>query len=119
MEPFGEYLKREREARSISLEEISEFTRIRKVFLEAIERSDLDKLPPNVIVKGFLQSYAKYLGLDMADVFLRFQNYLEGLRNTEGIEYPITKESYLSKPFLVMLILVLVFFFGFFIYMIF
>jgi cytoskeletal protein RodZ len=119
VEPFGEYLKKERESRSISLEEISKSTKIRKVFLEAIERSDLDKLPPDVIVKGFLRSYAEYLGLDMVDVVLRFQNHLEYLRNEEEIEYPPYKKSYLSKSYLVILILILVFVFGFFMFVIF
>jgi cytoskeletal protein RodZ len=62
--PFGEQLKREREMRGVSLEEISVATRIAPRFLEAIENEQWDQLPGGVFNRGFIRSVARYLGLD-------------------------------------------------------
>ena len=61
---FGEHLKREREMRGVSLEEISAATRISTRFLEAIENEQWDQLPGGVFNRGFIRSIARYLGLD-------------------------------------------------------
>lgn len=62
--PFGEHLKREREMRGVSLEEISAATRISTRFLEAIESDQWDQLPGGVFNRGFIRSIARFLGLD-------------------------------------------------------
>jgi transcriptional regulator with XRE-family HTH domain len=78
LESLGKYLKKERELRNISLRDVSRNTRVREQFIQALEEDRLDLLPPPTIVKGFLQSYAKYVGLDMNAVLLRFQALLKG-----------------------------------------
>ena len=61
---FGERLKRERELREVTLEEITAHTRIGPRFLEALENEDWEKLPGGVFNRGFVRSVARYLGLD-------------------------------------------------------
>ncbi len=61
---FGERLKRERELREISLEELSKSTRISSRFLDALENEDWKKLPGGVFGHGFVRTIARYLGLD-------------------------------------------------------
>jgi cytoskeletal protein RodZ len=61
---FGEQLKREREMRGVSLEEISVATRIAPRFLEALENEQWEQLPGGVFNRGFIRSVARYLGLD-------------------------------------------------------
>jgi cytoskeleton protein RodZ len=61
---FGERLKRERELREVTLEEITSATRIGPRFLEALENEDWEKLPGGVFNRGFVRSVARYLGLD-------------------------------------------------------
>src|SRR5580692_7248715 len=61
---FGERLKRERELREVTLEEITAHTRIGPRFLEALENEDWGKLPGGVFNRGFVRSVARYLGLD-------------------------------------------------------
>jgi cytoskeleton protein RodZ len=61
---FGEGLKREREMRGVSLDEISAATRIATRFLNAIEREQWDQLPGGVFNRGFVRAVARYLGLD-------------------------------------------------------
>lgn len=62
--PFGEQLKREREMRGVSIEEISAATRISTRFLEALEHDQWEKLPGGVFNRGFIRSVALFLGLD-------------------------------------------------------
>ncbi len=62
--PFGEQLKRERELRGVSLEEVAAATRIAPRFLEALENEQWDKLPGGVFNRGFIRAVGRYLGLD-------------------------------------------------------
>src|SRR5215470_15032892 len=61
---FGERLKREREMREVSLNEVTVATRISVRFLEALENEDWEKLPGGVFNRGFVRAVARYLGLD-------------------------------------------------------
>jgi cytoskeletal protein RodZ len=61
---FGEELKRERNLREISLEEIAAATKISMRLLTALEASDLSRLPAPVFTRGFIRAYCLYLGLD-------------------------------------------------------
>lgn len=83
MEPLGKYLKEERELQNLSLEEVAEFTKIRKQFLNAIEEDSYELLPPAIYVKGYLTAYARYLGINPNEVVLRYQKYLEELTISE------------------------------------
>ncbi len=64
MTGFGEYLRREREMRGVSLEEISAATKISIRFLQAVENEELSKLPGGIFTRSFVRTYARYLGLD-------------------------------------------------------
>jgi cytoskeleton protein RodZ len=61
---FGGHLRREREMRGVSLEEISTATRIGVRFLEALENEQWDRLPGGVFNRGFIRAVARFLGLD-------------------------------------------------------
>ena len=72
-ESLGEYLKRERELRQISLEEVAEGTKIAIYRLRTMEADRWEKLPAEIFVKGFIKSYAEFIGLVPEDVILRYQ----------------------------------------------
>ncbi len=93
MESPGEYLKREREIRGISLEDISGATKIRARLLNAIENNDFDALPAAPFVKGFIQAYCNYLGLDAQDALLRYESYARGIEEKKTAALAIEKES--------------------------
>jgi len=57
-------LKRERELRGITLQEISDSTKINIRYLRDLEEDRLDNLPGTFFVKGIIRSFAKYIGLD-------------------------------------------------------
>lgn len=84
MESPGEYLKREREMRGVALEDISHTTKIRVGLLSAIEKNDFDALPAAPFVKGFIQAYCKYLGLDEHDALLRYEAYIRSITENEA-----------------------------------
>jgi len=65
---FGEHLKRERELREVTLQEITSATRIGTRFLEALENEDWEQLPGGVFNRGFVRSIARFLGLDEEDL---------------------------------------------------
>jgi cytoskeleton protein RodZ len=60
---FGELLKRERELREVSLNELTVKTRVPPKFLEALENEEWGKLPGGVFNRGFVRAIARYLGL--------------------------------------------------------
>lgn len=61
---FGEILKREREMREVTLNEVAVATRIAPRFLEAFEREEWEKLPGGAFNRGFVRAIARYLGLN-------------------------------------------------------
>jgi cytoskeletal protein RodZ len=61
---LGEELRRAREARKISLREISEHTRITMRHLEAIEADDYRNLPGGIFNKSFIKAYARHIHFD-------------------------------------------------------
>jgi cytoskeleton protein RodZ len=64
LESLGARLKKEREQRKITLDDISLSTKIAPRFLVAIEEEQFDQLPGGIFNKGFVRSYAHYLGID-------------------------------------------------------
>ena len=106
---FGESLRKERELRGITLEEISEHTKVHTRFLEAIEQDDLSVLPAKAFAKGFLRSYARMVGLDEDQVITNFE-YCHHTMQPE--EYSDTRTKYPSGssrhrlPFFVFLLII-------------
>lgn len=65
---IGESLRKLREERGFSLEQIAAETKIRSRLLRAIEENDFDQLPGGVFRRSFVLQYAKYLGADPEEV---------------------------------------------------
>lgn len=64
MGSFGERLRREREMRGVSLDDIADATKIGTRLLRAMEEEHFELLPGGIFNKGFVRAYAKYLGLN-------------------------------------------------------
>jgi curved DNA-binding protein CbpA len=75
----GSYLKNIREMKGITLDEISQKTRIKISYLKALEDEDFKQLPAEVFARGFLRAYAKYLAIDPEVVSrsYKFKNHNE------------------------------------------
>lgn len=61
---LGEKLRQAREERDISISEVAEQTRISPLYIEAIENDDYSPLPGGIFNKGFVKSFAKFVGVD-------------------------------------------------------
>src|SRR5512146_1226580 len=72
MDSIGRYLKRTREARAMSVEEISRATRIPVASIEKIEADHFDDLPGEVFVRGFLKAYERAVSLPVDEVLARY-----------------------------------------------
>lgn len=77
---LGEKLKKLRGEGRISLVEISRQTKVQVKYLEYLESGAYEKLPADVYVKGFLRSYAQYLGVDEKHL-LKMYGREKGIRN--------------------------------------
>lgn len=72
MASLGQELRRERELRGISLNEISDSTKISIRYLRALENDKLEILPGKFFTKGIIRAYAKYLGLEEESVLNKY-----------------------------------------------
>jgi cytoskeleton protein RodZ len=72
-ESIGQRLKKERVARFLTLEQASEATRIRIVFLQALESDDYSVMPSAAQGRGFLRNYAEYLELNVDEMIADIQ----------------------------------------------
>ncbi|MFA7249800.1 MAG: helix-turn-helix domain-containing protein [Dehalococcoidia bacterium] len=60
----GDILRQSRTERGITLAEVEQDIRINRAYIEALENARFDLLPAPVYARGFMRSYARYLGLD-------------------------------------------------------
>ncbi len=69
----GYYLKQARESLNLTVEEVSDTIRVRRIYLEAIEEGRYDQLPGTAYAVGFVRIYANFLGLNSARVVEQFR----------------------------------------------
>lgn len=91
---FGERLKRERELREVSLNEVTVATRISVRFLDALENEEWDKLPGGVFNRGFVRAVARYLGLDEENLLSEY----DLARGEQAVSAPPPYESKIPRP---------------------
>ncbi|HWJ48617.1 MAG TPA: RodZ domain-containing protein [Candidatus Udaeobacter sp.] len=80
MGEFGEKFRKAREKKELSLDDVSNVTKIGTRMLQAIEEEHFDLLPGGVFNKGFIRAYARHLGLDSEDAV---NDYLACLRQAQ------------------------------------
>ncbi len=81
----GPVLKKIRGLRGISLEDLSDQTKIRKTYLEYLEAEDFQFLPAPVYIKGFISNMAVVLGLPTQKVA---EDYMEHYWEHQGGKAP-------------------------------
>jgi cytoskeletal protein RodZ len=72
-ESFGQFLRRAREQRGLSIADLSRATRIKETQLERLEAAQLESLPAEVFVTGFIKAYARETGADGVEALRRFR----------------------------------------------
>ncbi len=100
---IGAQLRARREMISLTLDEVERHTKLRAMFVKALEDGALDKLPSPVQTRGMLANYATFLDLDTDTILLRFADFLQARRYEKYAETPrekIQTEVITSMPFL-------------------
>lgn len=90
---FGDWLRRQREMREISLRDIADRTKISLRYLQAMEDDRFDLLPAPIFAKGFLREYARYVGLSPDEVV---NHYLSVQQQGDPQEEGVKKDSTLA-----------------------
>lgn len=86
MKKTGELLKKAREDRGLSLHEVALFLKINSRVLQAIEDGDQASLPARTFLRGFVQSYAKFLKLESAIVLQVFNEEMAPVNPSPSIQ---------------------------------
>lgn len=100
MKRTGEILKKAREQKGLSINEIALSLKISSKVLKAIEDGDANQLPAKTFLRGFVQSYANYLRLDVNEVLRIFQDEMGTTKPSPIIQMPeqdATLESFEKK----------------------
>jgi cytoskeleton protein RodZ len=92
---IGNTLREVRARRNLTLQQVEEDTKIRVKYLQAMENEDFDVMPGATYVKGFLRTYATYLGLDAEVILDEYRS--RGARSGEQQE-PFGGSSMLGIP---------------------
>ena len=74
---MGETLRLAREERGLSVEGLSQRTKISPPLLRAIEANEIGRLPGGIFLKGFLKAYAREVGLNPEDTVARYMAQFE------------------------------------------
>ena len=92
-ESFFEALKTHRESQKIEIQDICEFTKIHRRYIQAIESGDFTVLP-NVYMRLFLRSYAEFIGADSAKALEDYELHSTGkVQKKTEIEVPLAAEK--------------------------
>lgn len=92
MKRTGEILRKAREAKGLSINELAISLKINSKALTAIEDGDLSKLPAKTFLRGFVQSYAQALKVDVNEVLNIFSEEM-GSTRPQPIVAPTTVAS--------------------------
>ena len=74
MQTIGNYLKSGREARNIGLSEVARSTKISKWYLDCLEKDEFDKIPGGPYIKGYIASYASFIGIEEDEILKRYDS---------------------------------------------
>jgi cytoskeleton protein RodZ len=88
MKRTGEILKKGREQKGLSINEIALSLKISSKILKSIEEGDANQLPAKTFLRGFVQSYASYLRLDVNEVLRVFQEEMGTTKPSPIIQMP-------------------------------
>ncbi len=96
MPSVGEELRRERELRGISLEEIADETKIGIRILEAIDADRMEVIPGAFYRRASLKAYAQYLGLDADRILATYE--FRSAADTVTSQFPHVEPGRVENP---------------------
>ena len=107
-ETIGESLKKTRQEKRLTLDQVFQALHIRQHFLEALENNQRELLPSEVQGRGFLRMYAEFLGLPVPPLMKAWENNsvilpepekpAEEIHAAENQPSPLEKQTEESTP---------------------
>lgn len=91
---LAEFLKLKRQEKNLTLERLSDLTKIQLYHLEALEEGQFEKLPPSVYRDGILKRLSKFLDADEGEIMEAYKNGIKSLIQTASPDLAYQKESY-------------------------
>lgn len=76
MKTVGQILKQARVKKNLKVGQVAKATKIRLVYLQALEEDDFQKLPSITSARGFIKNYSQFLGLEPKAVLAIFRRDL-------------------------------------------
>ncbi len=104
MPALGEEFRSAREARGLTLSDVAEQIHIRSVYLNAIENEDWTSIGAPVYVRGFIRTYARFLGLDAEGAVQRFNESAPAERPTPAPAPTMAMERESTGPSIVAIV---------------
>ena len=95
---LGERFRAAREARGLSLSDVAEQIRIRSLYLAAIEDEDWSAIGAPVYVRGFLRTYARFLGIDPEEAVAAFGRVQPGGAGSPGAAVARARGGRVRRP---------------------
>jgi cytoskeletal protein RodZ len=92
---IGYSLREARERQGLGYPEIELATKIRAKYIRALEEEDFTSIPGDAYIRGFLRTYAEYLGLD-GDVYV--DEYASRFLTSWRDELPPQRERHRIRP---------------------
>jgi len=120
---LGEKMRRARNEKRIVLSEVSRNTKIQLEYLEYLENGEYEKLPADVYVRGFLKSFAEYVGINEDYLIKSFNKEKSIQKNIEGGEKEAVKTQKINlsrfsiNPKIISIIFISLFFLGLIFYL--
>lgn len=103
MQTVGDLLKQARTNKKLTFTEISSITKISKSTLIAIEKNQLDKLPSQTYLIGFIRNYSQVVGLDPVKTIAIFRRGDQQIKKKKiipkGLTEPLNSPWQLNPTF--------------------
>jgi cytoskeletal protein RodZ len=90
---LGQLLHQQRLRKKLTLADVAKGTKIKEVFLAAIEKGEYHKLPSPAYAKGFVINYATFLGLPRSEVMALFRREFDEKRAYKVLPDSLTKQQ--------------------------
>jgi cytoskeletal protein RodZ len=91
---IGAFLAAKRGERGLTLQQVSSATHIRLEHLTALEADELELIPAPVYARGYLRTYARYLGLDAESLMARMPEAVQDARHNLGLRTIATRPRF-------------------------
>jgi cytoskeletal protein RodZ len=95
---LGEKLKKIRSEYRISLNEVAKHTKIQMKYLEYLEDGEYERLPAEVYVRGFVRSYARFLGTDEGVLVKMYEHERNIQKNLKKEQFQEQRENTFMFP---------------------